>query len=275
MNIAVIGLGAFGRWLAEQFLKRSFRIKAYDIDSRKLEDLRSYNLIRCRNLDEAIENTDIVIVSVPVNVAGRVTLDVSRRMTSGVIVDVSSIKRPVYNIMKNLPRNLKPVCIHPLFGPTTSELGNEKIALIPVRNSFEERSIVENLMPGMKIVEVDVDEHDRLMTYILSLTHVLSIAVTNILGEAGDGSMLEELSGTSFKHMCKMLNATLTESLDTFTSILYYNKDTKQLSLNLLREFDKIAQIISREDYTTLRGLVEEKREIYSRLEFVKRISEP
>lgn len=273
MDIAVIGLGALGRCLVEQFLKQNFRIKVYDVDYRRLEDLQSPNVIKCRIFEEVVENVEVVIVSVPVNAACKVILDISKQMSRGVIVDVSSIKKPVYDIMKNLQEDLKPVCIHPLFGPTTPALKNEKIALIPVRNSFEERSIVEKLIPEVKIIEVDVDEHDKLMTYILSLTHLLSIAVTNILGEIGDTQVLEELAGTSFKYMCKMLNATLTESLDVFTSILYYNSGTKQLSLNLSREFNKIAQTISKEDYTILKRLIEEKQVMYSKLELIKRVA--
>ncbi|MEM3619969.1 MAG: prephenate dehydrogenase/arogenate dehydrogenase family protein [Nitrososphaerota archaeon] len=273
MDIAVIGLGAFGRWLIEQFIKQDFRIKAYDVDYGRLENLESPNVIRCRTLEEAVESVDVVVVSIPVNVAGRVIIEVSKQMTRGVIVDVSSIKKPVYDIMKNLREDLKPVCIHPLFGPAAQHLGNERIALIPVRDSLEERRIVERLFPEVKIIEVDINEHDKLMTYILSLTHLLSIVVVDIIGEIGDMEMLEKLAGTSFKHMCKMLNATLTESLDTFTSILYYNDGTKQLSFNLLREFSKIARTISRGDYTVLKRLIEEKQEAYSRLEFMKRFA--
>ena len=273
MEIAIIGLGAFGRWLAKQYLRQGFKIKVYDVDSRKIEELKSSIVTGCRDLEEAVENVDVVIVAVPIDVASKVIEDVSKYMASGILVDVSSLKKPVYGIMKSLRENLKPICIHPLFGPTASGFKDEKIALIPVRDILEERGIVENLMPGAEIIEVTVEEHDDAMVYILSLTHLLSIAITNILKDVKDEKIIEKLSGTSFKHMCRMLNATLTESPDTFTSILYYNSSTKRLSLNLLRQFNEIAQTISREGYIDLKRLVEERLEIYSKLDFVRKIA--
>jgi len=273
VDIAIIGLGAFGKWLAKQYLRQGFKIKVYDVDSRKIEELKSSIVTGCRDLEEAVENVDIIIVAVPIDVASKVIEDVSKYMASGILVDVSSLKKPVYGIMKSLQENLKPICIHPLFGPTASGFKDEKIALIPVRDSLEERRIVENLMPGAEIIEVTVEEHDNAMVYILSLTHLLSIAITNILKDVKDEKIIEKLSGTSFKHMCRMLYATLTESPDTFTSILYYNSSTKRLSLNLLRQFNEIAQTISREDYIDLKRLVEEKLEIYSKLDFLRKIA--
>jgi len=273
VEIAIIGLGAFGRWLAKQYLRQGFKIKVYDVDSRKIEELKSSIVTGCRDLEKAVENVDVVIVAVPIDVASKVIEDVSKYMASGILVDVSSLKKPVYGIMKSLRENLKPICIHPLFGPTASGFKDEKIALIPVRDILEERGIVENLMPGAEIIEVTVEEHDDAMVYILSLTHLLSIAITNILKDVKDEKIIEKLSGTSFKHMCRMLNATLTESPDTFTSILYYNSSTKRLSLNLLRQFNEIAQTISREGYIDLKRLVEERLEIYSKLDFVRKIA--
>jgi len=273
VDIAIIGLGAFGKWLTKQYLKQGFKIKVYDVDYRKVEELKSSRVTGCRDLEEAVENVDTIIVAVPINVASKVIEDISKYMASGVLVDVSSLKKPVYSIMKSLPENLKPVCIHPLFGPTACGFKDEKIALIPVRDSLEERKIVENLMHGADIIEVTVDEHDNAMVYILSLTHLLSIAITNILKDVKYEKIIEKLSGTSFKHMCRMLNATLTESPDTFTSILYCNSSTKQLSLNLLRQFKEIAQTISREDYIDLKRLVEGRLEIYSKLDFVRKIA--
>lgn len=275
MIISVIGLGAFGRWLIHQFYIQGFQVKGFDIDPWKIEELRSSGIKGYNNLREAIEDADIIFIAVPINKASSVVEEVSKHIARGVIIDVSSLKKPVYSIMKSLPEDLKPISIHPLFGPTASGFKDEKIVLIPIRNSREEREIIEKIMPGVKIIEATVEEHDKAMTYILSLTHLLSIAITNILKDVEDWKIIEELSGTSFKHMCRMLNATLTESVDTFTSILYYNKGTKQLSLNLSRQFNEIAQTISREDYIDLRRLIEEKIEIYSKLDFIRRGASP
>lgn len=272
MNIAVIGLGAFGRWFVEQFLKQGFKVKVYDVDSRKIDELRLLKVIGCSSIKEVVEDVESVIVAVPINAVCQVVEEASKYMDSGTIVDISSLKKPVYDILKNLPERLNTVCIHPLFGPRTLTLENQKIAFIPVRNSLEERKIIETLMPGARIVETTVEEHDKAMTYILSLTHLLSLIVIKILKSVKDQKTLEELAGSSFKHMCKMLDSTLTESLDTFTSILFYNTGTKELSTELLNQINKVDNLLSLQNYDKLREFIERELETYREIGFIKKI---
>ncbi len=272
MNIAVIGLGAFGRWFVERYLNQGFKVKVYDVDSRKIEELRLLKVVRCSNIKEAVEDVEYVIVAVPINAVCQVIEEASKHMISGTIIDISSLKKPVYDILKSLPERLNTVCIHPLFGPRTRTLENQKIALIPVRNSLEERKIVEVLMPGAGIVETTVEEHDKAMTYILSLTHLLSLIVVKTLKTVKDQRGLEKLAGSSFKHMCKMLDSTLTESLDTFTSILFYNTGTKELSTELLNEINEVDNLLSLQNYDRLREFIKRELKTYREIGFIKKI---
>lgn len=272
MNVAVIGLGAFGRWFVEQYLKQGFKVKVYDVDSRKIDELRLLKVIGCSSIKEVVENVEYVVVAVPINAVCQVVEEASKYMDSGTIIDISSLKKPVYDILKNLPERLNTVCIHPLFGPRTPTLENQKIAFIPVRNSSDERKIIEILMPGARIVETTVEEHDKAMTYILSLTHLLSLIVVKILKSIKDQKSLKELAGSSFKNLCKMLDSTLTESLDTFTSILFYNTGTKELSTELLNQINELDNLLSLQNYDKLKEFIKKGLETYCGLSFIKEI---
>lgn len=272
MSVAVIGLGAFGKWFVKQYLRYDFKIKVYDVDSRKVGGLRSPKVIGCDSIKEAVEDVEYVIIAVPINVACKVIEDVSKYMHVGTLVDISSLKRPVYNALKNLPERLRPICVHPLFGPRTSTFKNQKIAFIPVRNSLEEREIIQKLMPGARIIETTVEDHDEAMKYILSLTHLLSLAAVRILKNVKDPRSLEELAGSSFKHMCKMLDSTLTESPDTFTSIFFYNIGARELSKELLRELYEVNSLMALRDYDELREFIKNELKTYSELNFIKRV---
>jgi chorismate mutase/prephenate dehydrogenase len=51
----------------------------------------------------------------------------------------------------------------------------------------------------VSLVEMDIDEHDRAIAYILGLSHALNIAFFNVLADSGETlARLMELSSTTF-----------------------------------------------------------------------------
>ncbi|MEN2973952.1 MAG: prephenate dehydrogenase [Candidatus Caldarchaeales archaeon] len=271
MDLAIIGLGAFGSWLVQQYLDLGLKIKAYDLDLEKATKFEPLGVTICRDLGEAVKDVDVVIISVALGSAHRIIMDASKDMERGIIVDVSSLKKPVYSTLKNLPKSLKPVCIHPLFGPSSKGFVGKVVALIPVRDVVEELDIAEKMMPGARFVSVTAEEHDEAMAYILSLTHILSLAIVDLLKDVEE-KKYGELSGTSFKQMCKMVDLVLSESRETLTSIIYYNEDTEKIFKRLLDNLYKIYELIIVKDYEGLKKYIEETKENYSKLEFLKKI---
>ncbi|MCS7126348.1 MAG: prephenate dehydrogenase [Aigarchaeota archaeon] len=270
MDLAIIGLGAFGSWLVDQYVNLGLKIKVYDIDLEKIKRLESNRVVGCRELRETVHDVEVVIVSVPISNAAQVIIEVSRYMERGAVVDVSSLKKPVYNTLRSLPERLNPVCIHPLFGPNTSGFKDKRVAIIPIRNYLKELEISEKLMPGAEFVKVSVDEHDKAMAYILSTTHLLSLSIVGLLKDVEREDM-GELAGTSFKHMCKMVDLVLRESRETLTSILYYNEDTEKISQRILESLYQLYEVIRRRDYEELKRYIDELKGEYSKLNFLKR----
>lgn len=262
MRVAVIGFGAFGSWLAEQYRLLNFQVKIYDRDLEKVAKSTKDNIIKCRSLEDAVAGVDVVVVAVPINEAPRTILDISEKMDGGCIVDVSSLKKTVYTCLLNLPSKLKPVCIHPLFGPSSRSFTGERVAIIPVRDYLEELDIARKLMPGADFIKMSVEEHDEAMTYVLSLTHILSLALSSILGESSKKELLR-FSGTSFRYLLNMVEATMNEGVETFTSIIFYNDDSAKLYEKIIKKLEEAENLLKEGDFNKLCRFVEEARETY------------
>ena len=90
--------------------------------------------------------------------------------------------------------------IHPMFGPDTRLLSERHVIFVDVgvpAATAEARSLFESTMAER--VEMSLDEHDRLIGYVLGLSHALNLAFFTAL--AGSGELvphLKRLSSTTF-----------------------------------------------------------------------------
>ena len=75
-------------------------------------------------VDRARGEAEIVIVSVPIKVTGDVVSQVIMHMSpSAVIAEIASLKAGVMASLRlAAEKGLRPLCIHPMFGPQTQHL---------------------------------------------------------------------------------------------------------------------------------------------------------
>lgn len=264
MDVAIIGLGAFGSWLLEQYLEMGMRVKVYDSDPEKMLKASREGVRVCGGVQDAVRDVEAVILAVPIHTAPKVVEEVSRYMSEGAVVDLSSLKRQVYWLLKGLPAQLRPVCIHPLFGPASRGFEGKKVALIPVRDPEEERRLAEKIMPGAEFVETSLDEHEEAMTYVLSLTHLLSIVLVDLLSSAERD--LARLSGTSFRKMCEMMGSVMSESPETLASIVYCNEGSQRILERLIVGLRELSDIMRSRGLDELKRKAGEAKNRYSKL---------
>jgi len=253
MKIAVIGAGAMGEWLAKHFIDKRFTVKIYDIVAEKAEKLREIGAAPCRKLDEALREVDAAIIAVPIRETSKLVEKAANLMKHGILMEISSLKLPIIESMKRLPEGITPISIHPLFGPRTKDLKGEKIVLIPLRSPDQELEIVKRFFEGAELLALTAEEHDRLMAYILSLTHILSLAAAISIEE--DLEKLLKYSGKSFKLLAQMMNSTLEESSELFSQIIIMNKFSIKPILNIFDELEKILNAIKSKDEESIKLL--------------------
>ncbi len=130
------------------------------------------------------EMSDMLIISVPINNTQSVIREVAPFMRKGsVMIDVTSIKEePLKAMEEYLPPNVEYIPTHPIFGPRTSEVDNQIIALTPTKKG-KWYPKVYNYLAGknMRIIETTAKHHDYMMSIVQVLTHFSFISTASAM----------------------------------------------------------------------------------------------
>lgn len=199
-RIALIGIGLIGSSIAHD-IKRLGLAKDVVISTRSTETLKRAEELQLGDRytpssAEAVEDADLVIVSVPVGASESVAKEISAHLKPGAIVtDVGSTKASVIAQMQpHMPDNVHFIPGHPLAGteksgPDAGFAGLFKgrwCIFTPVPGTDEAainklRGFWEAL--GSRVDEMDPEHHDKVLAIVSHLPHLIAY---NIVGTADD-----------------------------------------------------------------------------------------
>lgn len=199
-KIALIGIGLIGSSLARVIRQKkladhiaiSTRTGTTLERARELKLGDSYTTDNCK----AVEDADLVIVSVPVGASGEVAKEIAPHLKAGAIVtDVGSTKASVIRQMKpHLPDNVIFIPGHPIAGTEFSgpDAGfadlfiNRWCILTPLPDT-DEKAIAKLTefweACGAKVDRMDPEHHDLVLAITSHLPHLIAY---NIVGTASD-----------------------------------------------------------------------------------------
>lgn len=199
-KIALIGIGLIGSSLARVIRQKKLadHIAISTRTGTTLERARELKLGDSYTTDngKAVEDADLVIVSVPVGSSGQVAKEIAPHLKPGAIVtDVGSTKASVIRQMKpELPDNVIFIPGHPIAGTEFSgpDAGfadlfiNRWCILTPLPNT-DEKAIAKLTQfwesCGAKVDRMDPEHHDLVLAITSHLPHLIAY---NIVGTASD-----------------------------------------------------------------------------------------
>jgi prephenate dehydrogenase len=198
MRVTILGgAGAMGAWFARFFSEHDVIVRIVDVSDQTAavaEHLGvDYATIDVLTADrEALRAefaaTDIVLVSVPIELTGRVIERIGSALPPGsLLMDITSVKRtPVALMERCTAREVEVLGTHPLFGPSTKSLQGMPVIFVPVRTGplYEQiRALYER--NGAKITTLTAEEHDELMAVIQALPHFVLFSFGITLKDRG------------------------------------------------------------------------------------------
>ena len=135
---------------------------------------------------DAVQDAEIVIISVPMAQAEAVAADVGPRLKADALLcDINSLKSGVCGAMSAaFPGEV--LGLHPMFGPSVRSARRQKVVACPVRpGPVGAWLCAEFGRMGAELIETDPETHDTMMAVIQVLVHFSTIARGDALRRIG------------------------------------------------------------------------------------------
>lgn len=175
------GTGEMGQWFTRFFKERQYEVTVWGKGG-KVEIARKMEVSFASDLEIAVPQSDIVIVTVPINVTEETIEEIAPKMKAGsLLMDFTSIKvKPVEAMRRFAPPDVEILGTHPMFGPTIPTIRGQTVILVPVKGRSEKWfPVVKELFEesGAHVEVTTAAEHDMLVSVVQGLTHFAYISI--------------------------------------------------------------------------------------------------
>ncbi|MEO0293270.1 MAG: bifunctional chorismate mutase/prephenate dehydrogenase [candidate division WOR-3 bacterium] len=230
-DILIIGgLGEMGRWFANFFTNQGHHVLIYDTKG-KSKDFKCFD-----NLEDAINKATCILIATPFEVMPEIIEKIIKLNFKGIVFDIASLKSPLKSaIKKAIKHKIAYTSIHPMFGPKVSTLSDRIICICNCGNNFADEKVKKFFKDtSVSIIETSLEEHDKKISYILGLSHVINIIFMKALmnGEY-KYEELKEMASTTFNSQLKTTKDVITENPYLYYAIQKFNPFKNKLYKNL------------------------------------------
>jgi chorismate mutase/prephenate dehydrogenase len=193
--LVIGGRGKMGRWFVEFLDSQGYEVEVAD----PAGPLGAHAHRTDWQSDEL--SHEIIVVATPLGITASILEQLARHRPSGLVFDIGSLKTPLRRGLLALREAGVRVCsLHPMFGPDTDLLSGRHIIHVDVGRP-DAVADAQHLFASTMVEQVvtTLDDHDRLIAYVLGLSHAINIAFFTALAESGEAApRLARLSSTTF-----------------------------------------------------------------------------
>lgn len=251
------GGGKMGRWFAEFLDSQGFDVTVADpagtaLPVRHVADWRN-----------TADEFAVTVVATPLSGTAEVLEALASAGRHGLIFDIGSLKAPLIGALRRLAATgARVASVHPMFGPDTQLLSGRHVLFMQVGTQEavrEARQLFASTMAEQ--IEMPLEEHDRLIAYVLGLSHALNIAFFTALAESGETApRLAELSSTTFDAQLDVAVRVARESPQLYFEIQRLNPHGLRALEDLLGAVRRLTDIVRCGDEAAFVRLMEQGR---------------
>ena len=256
--LVIGGGGKMGGWFVGFLGSQGFTVEVADPSGGPagvphVEDWRKTDL-----------NYDYIIVATPLGVTDAILSDLALRRPPGVIFDVGSLKSPLRSGLLALKTHgCRVTSLHPMFGPDTELLSGRHVVFVDLGHAEALASARELFAPTMaEQVVMSLDDHDRLIAYVLGLSHALNIAFFTALAESGEAApRLARMSSTTFDSQLDVATRVAQESPELYYEIQSLNDYGAESLEALAKAVERIRTAVFSKDQQAFAALMRRGRD--------------
>ncbi|MEY4762174.1 MAG: hypothetical protein RLZZ200_2030 [Pseudomonadota bacterium] len=250
--LVIGGAGKMGGWFVQFLGSQGFVVQVADPNGAApvVSDWRSIG---------DLDAFDYIVVATPLSASGAILSELSLRRPRGVVFDLGSLKSPLRGGLNALKAaGVKVTSLHPMFGPATELLSDRHVIFVDMGcpEALEAaRALFASTMAEQ--VVMGLDEHDRLIAYVLGLSHALNIAFFTALAESGEAApRLARLSSTTFDAQLDVATAVSEESPELYFEIQALNDFGAESLEALAKSVDRLRSAVLKRDFPTFQALM-------------------
>jgi chorismate mutase/prephenate dehydrogenase len=256
--LVIGGRGKMGRWFSEFLASQGYDVTVAD-PAGGIEGLGYAPEWREASLD-----CDLIVVATPMKAANDILQELAQRKPRGVIFDLGSLKTPLREGIRALQEaGCRVTSIHPMFGPDTELLSGRHVIFI---NLGDQQAVdaAQTLFASTMAerVVMSLDEHDRLIAYVLGLSHALNVAFFTALAESGEAApRLAQLSSTTYDAQVDVATKVAGDNPLMYFEIQNLNDYGRESLLALRRAVERIWDAVKSGNEAEFVGMMERGRE--------------
>jgi len=255
--LVIGGAGKMGGWFVDFFASQGY--------STTIADSRAANGPGVfRDWREAGVEHDVIVVATPLAVSGRILTELASQPPPGLVFDIGSLKTPLRAGLEALAAaGWSVTSLHPMYGPDTELLSGRHLIFVDVGKP-EATARAKELFSSTMVqqLEMGLDDHDRLIAYVLGLSHALNIAFFTALAESGEAApKLARLSSTTFDAQLLVPAAVAQDNPHLYFEIQNLNKFGMDALDALCESVARIRSVVAEGDEAEFVRLMENGRE--------------
>ncbi len=243
--LVIGGAGKMGGWFVTYLASQGYTVEIAD-PARELPGFVSHRDWQALDLDY-----ELIIVATPLRACNEILKGLARKSPAGLIVDVASLKTP---IREGLAELLKAGCriasLHPMFGPDTELLSGRHLVVVDIGQP-QSMAAAQKLFASTMVapVEMELDEHDKVIAFVLGLSHALNIMFFTALAESGEMvPKLRQISSTTFDAQLAVASRVASESPTVYFEIQALNEHGAEPLAALESAVSRLRHIVAEAD---------------------------
>jgi chorismate mutase/prephenate dehydrogenase len=255
--LVIGGAGKMGRWFVRFLSSQGFVVEVADPGGA---------VAGCAHHDDWRQvplDHDIIVLAGPMRITAEILQELATRPPRGLVFDIGSLKSPLRAGLRALAQaGARVTSVHPMFGPDTELLSGRHVIFCDLGNAgatAEARALFSSTMAVL--VDMDLESHDRLIAYVLGLSHALNIAFFTALADSGEAApKLAELSSTTFDAQLAVAARVAQDNPPMYFEIQHLNDYGSESLAALLLAVERIRSVVRAGDQEGFVRLMERGR---------------